>query len=457
MLKYIFDADNMPHDKYLRAADQRSGAYSILVGVAANLSMKENRVVSIDELISGIGMPDYPEMPTGNEPLPGKPEKAVQPKATNMNARERYIATLRFEKPDRIPFMPGGPRESTLKRWHGEGLPAGVNWFEALCREIGVKIEASKPQVSHKVDFRMNPKFEEKVLEHKNGHYIVQDWMGNITEISDEYDVTYIRSAKDFVTRKWHKFPVESRKDFEDMKKRYCPDDPARYPADFDDRVKKLKERDYVVSVNFAGPFWQIREWCGFEPLCVLFADDPDFIREMAVFWTEFVSKTMARILDAGVVDVIGISEDMAYKEKSMISPAMTREFLLPAWTRWVTEAKQAGVPIVDMDSDGRIDELIPIWMDAGINVCDPIEVAAGCDINDYRSRFGRKMAYRQGVDKRCIARGGNVIDAELARIAPVVRDGGYIPGCDHGVPHDISWPDFIYYSRLLAELTGWR
>ena len=36
------------------------------------------------------------------------------------------------------------------------------------------------------------------------------------------------------------------------------------------------------------------------------------------------------------------------------------------------------------------------------------------------------------------------------------VRDGGYIPGCDHGVPFNISWPDFIHYARLLAELTGW-
>ena len=55
----------------------------------------------------------------------------------------------------------------------------------------------------------MIPTFEEKVLEHKDGHYIVQDWMGAITEISDEFDYTYIRSAKDFVTRKWHRFPVQ--------------------------------------------------------------------------------------------------------------------------------------------------------------------------------------------------------------------------------------------------------
>ncbi len=108
------------------------------------------------------------------------------------------------------------------------------------------------------------------------------------------------------------------------------------------------------------------------------------------------------------------------------------------------------------MDSDGNIEELIPIWIESGMNVCDPIEVAAGNDINDYRKTFGRNMAYRQGVDKRCIARGGKVIENELVRIAPVIKDGGFIPGCDHGVPFDISWQDFVHYSTLLAELTGW-
>ncbi len=374
-----------------------------------------------------------------------------------MTGRERYLETLLFGKPDKIPFSPGGPREKTLKRWHQEGLPEEVSWFDYVCQKIGLQKESSsQKRVSLQVNFKMIPTFEEKVLEHKNGHYIVQDWMGNITEISDEYDFTYIRRAKDFVTRKWHKFPVETPADFEEMKKRYNPDDPDRYPDKFNELVGIAKERDYVVTISFSGIFWQLREWCGFEPLCMMLIEQPEFVKEMAEFWISFVSKTMARVLDSGVVDCMRISEDMAYKEKSMISPEMTREFLLPGWKRWGLEARQAGVPIFDVDSDGRIDELIPIWLEAGANVCDPIEVAAGCDINEYRARFGRKMAYRQGVDKRCIAKGGKSIEAELARIEPVVKDGGYIPGCDHGVPFDISLENFVYYSKLLAEMTGW-
>ena len=47
-------------------------------------------------------------------------------------------------------------------------------------------------------------------------------------------------------------------------------------------------------------------------------------------------------------------------------------------------------------------------------------------------------------------------IDLRIAVVEPVLRDGGFIPGCDHGVPSDISWPNFCEYTRLLAELTGW-
>ncbi|MBN1809798.1 MAG: hypothetical protein JW909_12080 [Planctomycetes bacterium] len=374
-----------------------------------------------------------------------------------MTARERYIETLTFGTPDRIPFQPGGPREKTLARWHSEGLPADRHYMDAVYGELGLEIPAAKPAVGHGVNFRMMPTFEEKVLEHRDGHYIVQDWMGNITEISDEYDYTYIRNAKDFVTRKWHRFPVENEGDFEEMKKRYDPEEPGRRPGDLKERLAKMKERDYVTGVHFSGPFWQLREWCGFEPLCMMFIDKPEFVREMATFWKDFVSKTMAPVIEAGVIDVIGISEDMAYKQKAMISPGMTREFLMPAYVQWVTEARQGGVPVIDMDSDGMVDELIPIWIESGINVCDPIEVAAGNDLNEFQRTFGRKMAYRQGVDKRCIAKGGRVIEEELRRLEPAVKSGGYIPGCDHGVPFDISWPDFLHYCRLLAEMTGWR
>ncbi|MFW5986279.1 MAG: uroporphyrinogen decarboxylase family protein, partial [Halanaerobiales bacterium] len=277
------------------------------------------------------------------------------------------------------------------------------------------------------------------------------------TEISDKYDYTYIRRGKDFVTRKWHKFPVETREDWEKMKERYNPAAAARYPDDFEQRCRLLRRADYPVSFKVNGPFWPLREWLGFENLCIKMIEDPELIEEMIIFWTDFVADTMKPILKNIRVDAVMIGEDMAYKAHSMISPAMVRRFLKPAYDKWVKEIKNNGCQIIDMDSDGYIAQLIPIWIECGINCCDPVEVAAGNDLVEYREKFGKKMAYRGGIDKRALASGGKVMEEEVMRVVPpLLKEGGYIPGCDHGVPPDISWPDFVDYTGLLARLTGW-
>lgn len=383
-----------------------------------------------------------------------------------MTHRERFLETLLFGAPDRIPFSPGGARESTLEAWHAHGLPKERSYLNVIFDQVnGVRAQRglSPPEFSPAnacvdlgVSFRMIPTFEERVLEHRDGHYIVQDWMGAITEISDRYDYTYIRSPKDFVTRKWHKFPVESWADWENMKWRFNAKDPVRFPADFDKRCEILRDRDYPLVIHFNGPFWQLREFCGMEGLCMLMLEQPQLVYNMAQTWMDFCTAVMAPILDRVVPDMLHFSEDMAFKEHPMIGPDMTREFCAPCYRQWNEQARAAGVPLLAVDSDGRVDELIPVWLECGINVVDPMEVAAGNDIVEFRRRFGRTLAFQGGIDKRAMAAGGEILRLELERIRPVVMDGGYIPSCDHGVPPDISWSNFQDYSLQLAEMTGW-
>ena len=131
-----------------------------------------------------------------------------------MNDRQRFRAILAFGRPDRIYLEPGRPRESTLRAWYQQGLPEGANYYAHLMQTLGLPYDPA-PRLDLGVSFKMMPTFDEQVLEHRDGHYIVQDWMGAITEISDEFDLTYLRQAKDFVTRKWHSFPVVDRHDWE--------------------------------------------------------------------------------------------------------------------------------------------------------------------------------------------------------------------------------------------------
>lgn len=293
-----------------------------------------------------------------------------------MNSRERYIQSLTFNNPDKVYFSPGVPRESTLERWRREGLPEGFDYYQVLCKTLGFEAPQNKHVVNPGISFKMIPQFEEEVLEHKNGHYIVRDWMGAVVEISDRYDYTYLRYAKDFVTRRWLKFPVENHQDWAEMKKRYDPATPGRFAGDFREICRKLKDRDLPVTVNFSGPFWQLRDWCGFENLCIMMIEEPEFVEEMSAFWANFVAAMLDLVLAEITPDRVFINEDMAYKEHSMISPRMVYRFLMPAYQQWIPKLKKKGCPILEMDSDGYIGELIPLWIEAGFNCCSPVEVA---------------------------------------------------------------------------------
>ncbi len=377
-----------------------------------------------------------------------------------MTARDRFIRTLLFREVDRVPLEPGRGRASTLEAWHHQGFPEEIEGADKAAayayRESGGRLPLPEGGEGFPVDDRMIPQFEEKIIEQRGDTQIVQDWKGNICEIGREFSVRHLREAIDFVTRRWIKCPVESRADWQGIACRYDPNDPSRLPPEPAILGSRLASRSWPLALSVNGPFWQMREWLGFERLCMLFYDDAGLLSDMLSLWSDFVARLLQRSFEHFVPDEVHVSEDMAFKGYSMISPAMVREYLLPIYHRWGRLIRDAGCPIYSMDSDGFIGELVPIWIEAGINACDPIEVAAGNDINALRARFGNRMAFRGGVDKRAIAKGGGAIEGEMDRIAPVIRSGGYIPGCDHGVPPDVSWPDYVRYTGLLARATGW-
>ncbi|MDP6380169.1 MAG: hypothetical protein QF662_02385 [Phycisphaerae bacterium] len=60
------------------------------------------------------------------------------------------------------------------------------------------------------------------------------------------------------------------------------------------------------------------------------------------------------------------------------------------------------------------------------------------------------------GIDKRELARGKEAIDRMVERILPPMRErGGYIPTCDHGVPEEVPYEDYLHYRKRCVELGG--
>jgi len=185
------------------------------------------------------------------------------------------------------------------------------------------------------------------------------------------------------------------------------------------------------------------------------FHDQPDLMRtivnDLADFWIALYDQ-MLNLVDA---DMAMIWEDMAYKNGPLISPAAFREFMLPCYQKLIGFLRENGVPHFCVDTDGDCWSLIPLFLEAGMTGMLPFEVQAGMDIVAVRQAFPRLQIYG-GIDKRALAQGIEAIDRELeAKVPALLRQGGYIPFADHLVHPEVSWENFVYYRRRLAEMAG--
>ena len=357
-----------------------------------------------------------------------------------MTPRERFVKYMKFGRVDRVPLMEMGTWPETLTRWYGEGLPPWVRELRHLEDHLQLDISFNNNWLP--VHSGILPEFRHKVLEEDQNTRLVRDSQGVVLrEIKDG------RSIPQYV-----KFPVETEADYEALRPRLDGASPGRYPETFDDDLHWRRVRGEIVGLHFRSFFGFPRGLMGAENWCMAFYDQPGLVRRVIADRLQFAKDCYRRVLATGAVDFVQVWEDMSYKTASLISPKHVREFMLPAYIELVSFLREHGVQVIMVDTDGKVDDLLPIFLEAGMDGTHPCEVAAGSDPVSLRERFAN-AALMGGMDKRAIAAGRDGIDAELRRIAPALAQGGYIPMLDHFVPPDVSWDDYRYYVDRRREL----
>jgi uroporphyrinogen decarboxylase len=358
-----------------------------------------------------------------------------------MTSHDRFLAFMRFETVDHVPLWEWGPWPSTLRRWQREGLGAGNH---------PPQLAESEPRLQCGVDLWMLPRYRDEVL--------AEDEVF-ITTRTDRGVVQRRLKSPDEMSMPEHiEYPVKSRADWEALKPRFDPADARRFPGDWPERCRQWKAEGPILVLQ--GPrspslFGFVRELMGPERTLYAFCDEPALIHDMMETYTEFLLGLLPGVLDTAPLTSIFFWEDMCYRAGPLISPQMFREFMLPRYRRVTELARSRGMDSIFVDSDGNVSELIPLWLEAGINGVYPMEVAAGMDVAALRKEYGRDLLMTGGIDKRALALGRQAIDAELERTIPVAEGGGYIPHLDHGIPHDIPYEGFVYYWRRKKELLG--
>jgi uroporphyrinogen decarboxylase len=355
-----------------------------------------------------------------------------------MNDRERFLAILRYQPVDRAPYrIFGGGWPETVERWQREGYDPNAP---------GYHLDRWDWQGGW---FFPDPPFRREVVNEDERTVLYVNHEGILMRERKDYQHS---SMPQFV-----RFPVESREDFRRFwKERMQPDLASRLGTGWKKYLAGYRDRDFpliVIADRWGGFFGPLRNMVGVERLCTLFYDDPALVEEMMDADAEFMIRVMDQVLDCTDVDVFGFWEDMGFKTGTLLSPTMARRYMLPRYRRVVDFLRSRGVEFISLDSDGQVTSLIPVWLEAGINVLYPFEPQAGMDVVEVRRQFGRDLRMWGGMDKRALAWGPAAIDAELARVAPLVREGGYVPFPDHSLPPDVSYANYCYFMEKLPEI----
>ncbi len=354
-----------------------------------------------------------------------------------MNDRERFLATMHYRERDRCPWGEMGFWPETLDRWHAEGWPEGVDLHEFL------GFDWTRSQVDLSMAFV--PAFEEEVIEDTGNYRVVRREDGIVAR--------EFKGELSYHMPQWLRHPLETRDDWEnEIKPRLNPDSPERYPADWDEKVKAWKQRDYSLTLRGGSIFGWLRNWMGLERICLTLHDDPEWIQEMMDYMAEFCCACGRRALEDVDLDYVLLWEDMSYKSGPMMSPTMFRRFMLEPYRKLTGFIRDRSIDLIFVDSDGHAEPLIPLWLEGGVNGFYPIERASDMDPVLLRERYGRELRLIGGVDKRAMIAGPAEIDAELAHVAPLLKDGGFIPWCDHFVPPDVSLAHYQYYVGRMKE-----
>jgi len=284
---------------------------------------------------------------------------------------------------------------------------------------------------------------KEEVLEETEDYVIARDRMGRRVKLCKEAASLPLPLE----------YPVKDMDDWRRLKPHYAFSE-ERFGRDWERRAHEHREAGRVVTVAIPGGFAEPRRLMGDAEVCVAYYEQPELLHDMLRTFGDTACKVLDRVSAAVQVDQLATMEDMAGKSGPLAGPKQVVEFIAPYYRRVWDMLRERGARLFDQDSDGNMNAVIPAFLEAGLNMMHPLEPAAGMDIVQLRSQYGRKLAFMGGIDKHVLRRSRDEIVAELEyKIPPMVRSGGCVLGLDHRVPNGTPLASYRFYVQKAWEI----
>ncbi len=297
------------------------------------------------------------------------------------------------------------------------------------------------------------PEFETVQIEDRGEHEVVQDFAGR--------HVLYFKNRRSGFMPEYIDHPVKDMKSWEEQCRwRMDKKTPERY-IDIEAKMPaaiKAAGEGQVICQDLVGGYMYLRSLMGPLELMYMVYDEPELIHECMKTWFELADAIIAKHQQYVTLDEIFLAEDICYNHGSLISHDMINEFLFPYYQQLINNAKTRQIDknrrlVIQVDTDGFSDDVIEVYKKGiGMSYLSPFEVASNCDVVRARKQYP-ELLILGGFDKRIMAQSKEAIDREVERIMPFMKStGGYIPTCDHGVPEEVSFENYMHYRKRMLE-----
>jgi uroporphyrinogen decarboxylase len=363
-----------------------------------------------------------------------------------MTGRERVLAALAHEEPDRVPIVIGGTNATGIKMKSYRNLAKllGIepgdrciyDWpelgtalpVEPVLERLGADTRAVLDRFPSWVyeRARSRPAHADFVDDWGTGNKEIEpgNWYPGIHPLADAASIAEIEA-----------YP------WPDM------DDPTRVAhVRAEARALAADGRYAVIGCPWLlFPFERAQSLRGLDNVLMDLAAEPEF--SAALFWKiEGLCKTlMGHFLDeAGdTLDMIKIGDDLGMQENLLMSPSTYRELLKPVHADLIAFIKSKTKAKIFFHTDGDVYDLVPDLIEIGVDILNPIQSGAGrmSDLPRLKREFGKHLVFCGAIDTQRVLPYGSPAEvrAEVKRVIDILGPGGgYMLAAVHTVMNEV-------------------
>lgn len=344
-----------------------------------------------------------------------------------MTNRERYRTVFARQIPDRVPIAEAYFWPEAVERWRGEGLPADVSPYDYFGMDpiADVHFDGSLQLPAETLE-----ETDEFVITRDNNGRTIKSWRSK-TATPFELD-----------------HAIKTPDDWRALRDRLTQDE-GRITDEMRDSIRQTLAADSFCSITPGiEPLWWVVMVLGYERSLLVMAEDPEWVEEMVRYQTELSLRGLQRAVDEGINgDAVWYWADLCYRNGMLISPRMYRQLVLPHHKRIAQFCHEHDMTLM-LHCCGLVTELLPLVIEAGFDVIQPLEGRCGNDVRVYKRQYGNQIAFFGNIAVDVLAKGPEAAEAEVrGKVSVAMENGAYAFHSDHSVPPTVS---FAAYKRAV-------